>query len=108
MLRRNGPVVKSVESVPRLEGSLEEEEGSLWWERFDAVGRYLPHAQGRLHHLITNLTVTQPPTDSIVWPKSRILSHRPCLLVDLLLFATGRHNDTPFTIHSTHRLITST
>jgi len=27
MLRRNGPVVKSVESVLRLEGS-------LWWERF--------------------------------------------------------------------------
>jgi len=27
MLRRNGPVVKSVESVQRLEGS-------LWWERF--------------------------------------------------------------------------
>ena len=27
MLRRNGPVVKSVESVRRLEGS-------LWWERF--------------------------------------------------------------------------
>ena len=27
MLRRNGPVVKSVESVPRLEGS-------LWGERF--------------------------------------------------------------------------
>jgi len=27
MLRRNGPVVKSVESVPRLEGS-------LWRERF--------------------------------------------------------------------------
>jgi len=27
MLRRNGPVVKSVESVLRPEGS-------LWWERF--------------------------------------------------------------------------
>jgi len=27
MVRRNGPVVKSVESVPRLEGS-------LWGERF--------------------------------------------------------------------------
>ena len=27
MLRRSGPVVKSVESVLRLEGS-------LWWERF--------------------------------------------------------------------------
>jgi len=27
MLRRNGPIVKSVESVLRLEGS-------LWWERF--------------------------------------------------------------------------
>ena len=27
MLRRNGPVVKSMESVLRLEGS-------LWWERF--------------------------------------------------------------------------
>jgi len=27
MLRRNGPVVKSVESVLRLRGS-------LWWERF--------------------------------------------------------------------------
>jgi len=27
MLRRNGPVVKSVESVLRMEGS-------LWWERF--------------------------------------------------------------------------
>ena len=27
MLRRNGPVVKSAESVLRLEGS-------LWWERF--------------------------------------------------------------------------
>jgi len=27
MLRRNGPVVKSVESVLRLEGS-------LWWEKF--------------------------------------------------------------------------
>jgi len=27
LLRRNGPVVKSVESVLRLEGS-------LWWERF--------------------------------------------------------------------------
>jgi len=27
MLRRNGPVVKSVESVLRLEGS-------SWWERF--------------------------------------------------------------------------
>jgi len=27
MLRRNGPVVKSVESVLRLKGS-------LWWERF--------------------------------------------------------------------------
>jgi len=27
MLGRNGPVVKSVESVLRLEGS-------LWWERF--------------------------------------------------------------------------
>ena len=27
MLRRNGPVVKSVESVLRLEGS-------LWWEGF--------------------------------------------------------------------------
>ena len=27
MLRRNDPVVKSVESVLRLEGS-------LWWERF--------------------------------------------------------------------------
>jgi len=27
MLRRNGPVIKSVESVLRLEGS-------LWWERF--------------------------------------------------------------------------
>ena len=27
MLRRNGPVVKSVESVLRLQGS-------LWWERF--------------------------------------------------------------------------
>jgi len=27
MLRRNSPVVKSVESVLRLEGS-------LWWERF--------------------------------------------------------------------------
>jgi len=27
MLRTNGPVVKSVESVLRLEGS-------LWWERF--------------------------------------------------------------------------
>jgi len=27
MLRRNGPVAKSVESVLRLEGS-------LWWERF--------------------------------------------------------------------------
>jgi len=27
MLRRNGPVVESVESVLRLEGS-------LWWERF--------------------------------------------------------------------------
>ena len=27
MLRSNGPVVKSVESVLRLEGS-------LWWERF--------------------------------------------------------------------------
>jgi len=27
MLRRKGPVVKSVESVLRLEGS-------LWWERF--------------------------------------------------------------------------
>ena len=27
MVRRNGPVVKSVESVLRLEGS-------LWWERF--------------------------------------------------------------------------
>jgi len=27
MLRRNGPVVKSVESVLRLEGN-------LWWERF--------------------------------------------------------------------------
>ena len=27
MLRRNGPVVKSVESVMRLEWS-------LWWERF--------------------------------------------------------------------------
>ena len=27
MLRRNGPVVKSVESVLMLEGS-------LWWERF--------------------------------------------------------------------------
>ena len=27
ILRRNGPVVKSVESVLRLEGS-------LWWERF--------------------------------------------------------------------------
>ena len=27
MLRRNGPVVKSVKSVLRLEGS-------LWWERF--------------------------------------------------------------------------
>jgi len=27
MLRRNGPVVKTVESVLKLEGS-------LWWERF--------------------------------------------------------------------------
>jgi len=27
MLRKNGPVVKSAESVLRLEGS-------LWWERF--------------------------------------------------------------------------
>jgi len=27
MLRRNGPVVKSVKSVLRLEGS-------LWWERY--------------------------------------------------------------------------
>jgi len=27
MLRRNGPVIKSVESVLRLEGS-------VWWERF--------------------------------------------------------------------------
>jgi len=27
MLRRNGPVIKSVESVLRLEGN-------LWWERF--------------------------------------------------------------------------
>jgi len=27
MLRRNGPVIKSAESVLRLEGS-------LWWERF--------------------------------------------------------------------------
>jgi len=27
MLRRNGPVIKSVESVLKLEGS-------LWWERF--------------------------------------------------------------------------
>jgi len=27
MLRRNGPVIKSMESVLRLEGS-------LWWERF--------------------------------------------------------------------------
>jgi len=35
MLRRNGPVVKSVESVLRLEGS-------LWWERFvKEVGRCL-------------------------------------------------------------------
>jgi len=34
MLRRNGPVVKSVESVLRLEGS-------LWWERFvKEVGRF--------------------------------------------------------------------
>jgi len=40
--RRNGPVVKSVESVLRLEGS-------LWWERFvkevglDVIGpRHLP------------------------------------------------------------------
>jgi len=33
MLIRNGPVVKSVESVLRLEGS-------LWWERFvKEVGR---------------------------------------------------------------------
>jgi len=31
MLRRNGPVVKSVESVLRLEGS-------LWWERFVSCG----------------------------------------------------------------------
>ena len=28
MLRRNGPVIKSVESVLRPEGS-------LWWERFE-------------------------------------------------------------------------
>jgi len=33
MLRRNGPVIKSVESVLRPEGS-------LWWERFvKEVGR---------------------------------------------------------------------
>jgi len=31
MLRRNGPVVKSVVSVLRLELG---PEGSLWWERF--------------------------------------------------------------------------
>jgi len=31
MLRRNGPVVKSVESVLGLEGS-------LWWERFVKEG----------------------------------------------------------------------
>jgi len=32
MLRRNGPVIKSVESVLRLEAS-------LWWERFVKEGR---------------------------------------------------------------------
>jgi len=32
MLRRNDPVIKSVESVLRLEGS-------LWWERFAKRGR---------------------------------------------------------------------
>ena len=35
MLRRNGPVVKSVESVLRLEGS-------LWRKRFVEEGSWIP------------------------------------------------------------------
>ena len=45
MLRRNGPVVKSVESVLRLEGS-------LWWERFVKEG-----GQNMSGHKIKSSTV---------------------------------------------------
>jgi len=40
MLRRNGPVVKSVESVLMLEGS-------LWWERFVKEVGLEPGVKGR-------------------------------------------------------------
>jgi len=40
MLRRNGPVVKSVESVVRLEWS-------LWWERFVKEVRLEPGVKER-------------------------------------------------------------
>jgi len=44
MLRRNGPVVKSVESVLRLEAS-------LWWERFvKEVGQDSANEESWLRH----------------------------------------------------------
>jgi len=44
MLRRNGPVVKSVESVLRLEGS-------LWWERFVIQMRPVPTDPSPTSHI---------------------------------------------------------
>jgi len=55
MLRRNGPVMKSVESVLRLEGS-------LWGERFvEEVGGVVPSRPSYRHFFQVNLGYPVPP-----------------------------------------------
>jgi len=60
MLRRNGPVVKSVESVLRLEGS-------LWRERFvEEVGLLWPTSFTRMQRLLAG-NDTVPISVSRTW-----------------------------------------
>jgi len=85
MLRRNGPVIKSMESVLRPEGS-------LWWERFVKKVAVFKQAAALLsillHYLVKYLTPFWPTVGSGHWPSCFV---RPCinLFTRLCLYAAA-------------------